>query len=379
MDFRWSPEDQQRHDDARSLGQRIAPDIEARDRTGTFSRDAWRAAAQAGLLALPVDPAHGGGGCSLLQTVYAHEGLARGCDDAGLLLALHAHLFGCLPIVRGGSPSLQAHLLPRLAAGSHLFALAMTEAGAGSDAFAMTTRATRTGDHYTLTGEKQWVTNGPIADHLLVFARTSDGPAFSSLSCFHVTSDQPGLTRHPSVPRLGQRTCEVGPLTFEGVRVHESQRIGAEGDGSKLFLAAMEWERIGIMTAALGSMDRLLRLCLRHVRKRPAERPALRTHQAVTHRLADLRAELEASRLMLYQAAWQASVGKPAIAEAALSKLTASEAHVQAALTAIRTFGAAGLVEGSSVERAYRDATCGLIYSGTSDIQRNLIARMMGA
>lgn len=379
MDFGWSAEDQQRHDAARSLGRSLCDDVEARDRTATFSRAAWDAMAAGGLLGLPVASTHGGEGLSLVETVYAHEGFARGCEDAGLMLAAHAHLFGCLPILRGASPEQQAALIPELATGRRLFALAITEAGAGSDAFAMATTATRDGDDYVLTGEKVWVSNGPIADHLLVFARTGDGPKFASLSCFRIDRGTPGLTQHPNTPRLGLRTCAVGPLTLSEVRVPAHHRIGAEGAGAQLFLAAMEWERIGIMTAALGSMDRLLTRCLRHVRKPRGGRPALRTHQAVTHRLADLRAELERSRMVLYRAAWLVSEGKRAPGDAALSKLTASEAHVQAALTALRTFGAAGLVEGAGIERALRDATCGLVYSGTSDIQRNLIARMMGA
>jgi len=379
MDFGWSPDDQARHNRARTLGRTLAPDVEARDRTATFSRAAWNALAEAGLLGLPTASEHGGQGLSLLQTVYAHEGLARGCDDGGLLLAAHAHLFGCLPILRGGAPTQQATYIPELASGQVIYALAMTEAASGSNAFHMATRATRNGDHYVLSGEKVWITNGPIADRILVFARTADGPPFASLSVFLVDGTAPGVTRHPNVPRIGLRTCAVGPVSFDRVQVPEDRRIGPEGAGAQLFLAAMEWERIGIMTAALGSMDRLLTASLRHARKPRGTTPALRSHQAVTHRLANLRADLDRSRLLLYKAAWQVSRGKTAPAEAAISKLTASEAHLEAALTALRTFGASGLVEGNGIERAVRDATCGLIYSGTSDIQRNLIARMMGA
>lgn len=379
MDFGWSPADQQRHDHARSLGADLAPDVEGRDRTGTFSQAGWDALAAAGLLGLTAPAALGGGGCTLLQAAYAHEGLARSCDDAGLLFAAHAHLFGCLPILMGGSPEQQARWVPALAGGSARFALAMTETGAGSSAFSLTTTATRDGDSYVIQGDKAWVTNGPSADWVLVFARTGDGPPLGALSCFIVAGSTPGLTRHPDVPRLGLRTCDVGPLTFDAVRVPISQRIGAEGAGARLFLAAMESERIGIMTSALGGMDRLLHRCLRHVRRRRPERPALRTHQAVTHRLAELRRTLEASRWMLYRAAWQVSAGRSAPTEAALAKLTASEAYLEAAHTALRTFGALGLAEGHGIERAVRDATCGLVYSGTSDIQRNLVARMMGA
>jgi len=380
MDFSWSAEARQRHRAARSLGRTLSADIDARDRAAVFSVEAWQGLGDAGLLGCFVPPELGGGGLSLLDTVYVHEGLASGCDDGGLLLGAHAHLFGCLPpLLAGCTDDQKARWIPRLASGEHICALAMTEAGAGSDAFNMSTTATRNGDHYVISGEKVWITNGPRADRVLVFARTGDGSAMQALSAFMVPGDAPGLTRHPDVPRLGLRTCDVGPLTFDGVRVPEADRVGAEGAGAQLFLTAMEWERIGIMTAALGSMDRLLGQSVRHVRRPRQGRAPLKTHQAVTHRLADIRRDLEGSRLLLYQAAWKVSDGRRAAVDAALSKLTASEAHFTAALTALRSFGAAGLAEGSGIERALRDAACGLIYSGTSDIQRSVVARMMGA
>jgi len=380
MDFSWSAEARQRHRAARDLGRRISADIDARDRAAVFSIDAWDALGEAGLLGCVVPLELGGQGLSLLDTVYVHEGLARGCDDGGLLLGAHAHMFGCLPpLLAGCSDDQKARWLPRLASGDDICALAMSEAGAGSDAFSLSTAATQDGDHYVIQGEKVWTTNGPRADWILVFARTGDGSAMQALSAFMVPGDAQGLVRHPDVPRLGLRTCDVGPVSFDGVRVPVGDRVGAEGAGAQLFLTAMEWERIGIMTAALGSMDRLLTDSVRHVRKPRGDRAPLKSHQAVTHRLADLRRDLEASRLLLYQAAWKVTDGRRAAVDAALSKLTSSEAHFTAALTALRSFGAAGLVEGSGVERALRDATCGLIYSGTSDIQRSLVARMMGA
>ena len=380
MDFSWSADVRQRHRAARTLGRSLATDIDARDRAGEFSLSAWNALGDAGLLALFVPPALGGGGLSLLDTVYIHEGLASGCDDAGLLMGAHAHMFGCLPPLLAGCDEAQkARWLAPLARGEQICALAMTESETGSDAFSMSTTATRDGDEYVISGEKVWVTNGPRADWVLVFARTGQGAAMQALSAFMVAGDAPGLCRHPDVPRLGLRTCDIGPLSFDEVRVPASHRIGAEGGGAQLFLTAMEWERIGIMTAALGSMDRLLSRSLRHVRRPREGRPPLKSHQAVTHRLAELRQDLESSRLMLYHAAWKVSEGRRASVESALAKLTASEAHFMAALTALRSFGAAGLVEGSGIERALRDAACGLIYSGTSDIQRNVVAGMMGA
>ena len=378
MRFDWSPDAAQAHKAARTLGQTLATDIEQRDRTGTFDRTGWEALGQHGLLGAFAPPWLGGTGHDLAHAVHLHEGLARGLDDGGLLFAAQAHLFGCLPILLAGTDEQRKRWVPGLASGRDIHALAMTEPESGSDAFTMSTCAVRAGDQYVLTGEKVWVTNGPIADRILVFARTSDGPPLSALSCFLVDGDQPGVTRHPDVPRVGLRTCEIGRITLDEVRVSADRCIGREGLGAQLFLTAMEHERIGIMSAAVGSMERLLERCVKHVRAPRGPRPALRTHQAVTHRLADLRAELDASRLLMYRAAWQVSEGRRAHTEAAIAKLHASEAHVRAAATAMRTFGGDGLVEGNGIERTWRDATCGLIYSGTSDIQRNLIARMMG-
>ena len=378
MELDWSPADRSAHEAAKSFGATLALDIEARDRTGTFDHQGWTALAERGFLGSFAPKHLGGAGHDFLRTVYLHEGLARGLDDAGLLLAAHAHLFGCLPILLGGTPAQQERWIPGLATGAHTYALAITEAATGSDAFAMTTRAQRRGDHYVLSGEKVWISNGPIADRILVFARTAEGPPMAALSCFLVHGDQAGVTRHPDVPRLGMRTCAVGPVSFDRVEVPLDHCVGRAGAGAPLFLSAMEHERIGIMTAALGSMDRLLDRCRRHARAPRPPREPLRSHQAVAHRLADLRAELETSRLLLYRAAWRVSTGRRAPTEAAIAKLQVSEAHLRAALIAIRTFGGTGLIEGSGIERAYRDATCGLMYSGTSDIQRNTITGMMG-
>ncbi len=380
MNFEIPAEVRARVAHARTLGEELAEGADHRDRQRVFSEEGWKRLGAAGLLGAPAPAAFGGHGWSLLETALVHEGLARGCDDGGLLLAAQAHVFGCLPpVLHAASPEQKDRWLPFLVSGTWKGALAMTEPDSGSDAFQLRTRAERVPGGYRIRGEKVWVTNGPLADFVLVFARTSDGPPMGALSCFAVRGNADGLVRHADVPRIGLRSAQVGPLTFADVFVPEDDRLGREGAGASLFFRAMEWERIGIMTAALGTMERLLRLSVRHAGRANGVRPPLRTHQAVSHRIADLRVQLEESRWLLYRAAWLVSEGKQSMVEAAMTKLSCSEACVDAAMTALRTLGAAGLVEGNGVERALRDATCGLIYSGPSDIQRNFIARMSGA
>lgn len=382
MDFAIPAADQARVRAARVQGQALCSpeDVAERDRSRTFSRAAWRALGAEKVPGVIIPTAHGGQGLDALQAVLLLEGLARGCADQGLLLALSAHVWGCTaPLLRFATPTQKAAWLPGLADGSTLCALAMTEADSGSDAFALATRAVQDGDEYVISGEKCWITSGPVADAVLVIARTSDGPPLTSLSAFWVAGTAPGLTRGPDLPRIGLRTCPLGSLTFDAVRVPATARLGAEGAGAQVFLTAMNWERVGIMTTALGSMDRLLARAVRHARTRKLGGEPIRVHQAVSHRIAAQRANLETSRLLLYRAAAMLREGRTGPLEAALSKLHSAEAHVETALATMRILGARGLLESEGVERELRDALCGLFFSGTSDIQRNLVARLTGA
>ncbi len=366
--------------DLRDHATTLAPDLAARDAAATFSEAGWAALGALGLPGLLVPHAHGGLGRGALDAVRILEALARGCADNGLLMALQAHVWGCTaPLLRCARPEQQARWLPGLAAGTLRCALAMTEAEAGSDVFGLATTATPVDGGHRLDGEKVWITNAPGTGPALVFARTAAGPAFTSLGCFWVDGDAPGLGRRAGRARLGLRTAPVGALVLDGITVGPDARVGAENGGAQVFLTAMEWERTGIMTTALGSMERLLARCARHARRRRVGGQGIGQHDAVAHRIAELRRQLETSRLLLHHTAGLLDAGRPAALQAALTKLHASEAHVEGALSAVRVFGARGLLVEEGIERELRDAVCGLIYSGTSDLQRTLIARLSGA
>ncbi len=363
----------------RACAESLASDLVERDRAGRFSDAGWHVLGALGLPGLLIPQADGGLGRTALDAVQILEALARGCPDNGLLMALQAHIWGCTaPVLRFATAAQRERWLPGLADGSLRCSLAMTEAATGSAAFSLQSTARSTDEGVWLDGEKVWITNGVGDGPVLVFVREADGPPLSSLGCFWVDGSTPGLRREAGAPRLGLRTAPIGTLSLHDVHVPGSNRLGPVGSGARVFLHAMEWERAGIMSTALGSMERLLARVVRHARRRRIGDGPIGQHDAVAHRVAELRRGLETSRLLLHHTAGLLDQGKPAALQASLSKLHASEAHVEAALSALRILGAQGLLESEGVERELRDALCGLIYSGTSDLQRSMIARLSG-
>jgi alkylation response protein AidB-like acyl-CoA dehydrogenase len=379
MDFAWSTAELERQRAARSLGSELGGDIVARDREGRLLPSDWLRLAEEGLLGALLPTSMGGGGRSLMELVAELEGLGETCHDAGLLFMLSAQSFAFVaPVLEHGSLSQQERRLRELAQGRLRGAFAMTEADSGSSAFELTTRAHREGDGFRLEGEKVWVALAPVADEALVIARTSDGSPLSSLSAFLVDLNLPGVHRGPAEDLSGLRTAPVGSLRFENVELPADALLGREGAGAFVFMGAMEWERIGIMAAAVGRMQSQLSRCVERARQRRIGGKAIREHQAISHRIAEMRCRVDGARLQLHRAAWAKTRGERVDGLSAQAKLVVSEAAVDQAVDAMRVHGALGLRRESGLERELRDAMMGLVYSGTSDIQRNLIASSEG-
>ena len=380
MDFDLTPDQQALRERAVDFARSelADPSLARRDRDGVCSRALWDRAAAFGLTGAIAPESLGGAGLGLHDTCLMLDGLGEGCLDSGLLFAAGAHLFaGLVPLLEFGTDAQQADWVPGLASGALIAAHGMTETESGSDAFSLKTRAVADGDHYVLNGTKAWVTNAPHCDLAIVFARTGAGPGLGAISCFLVPRETPGFSVGPAEDVVGLRTAPLGELILQDCRVPASNRLGAEGSGALVFLSSMGWERIGILAAGLGVMSRVVRASIRHARTRRVGGRTLGSHQAVAHRLVEMQARLETSRLVLYQAAWRKDHRKPG-AHAEQSKIHVSGALVDVCLDAIRVHGALGLTREVGLERDLRDALMGQAYSGTTDVLRNLVARSLG-
>lgn len=380
MDFQWSDDQLAYRDSLLSFArEHLAYDVDRLDRDGEFAADSWKKCAEFGIQGLPVPEVYGGQEADPLTIALALETLGYVCRDNGLLFSIGAHIWSCVtPVARFGSEDQKRQYLPGLCDGSLIGVQGMTEPGSGSDAFSLATKATQDGDHYVLNGSKLFITNAPVADVFIIFAATSPDLGSLGLSAFIVDRATPGLVVGRSFEKMGLRSSPMSELVLTECRVHESQRLGPQGGGMAIFNHSMDWERSFIMATAVGTMQRQLDTTAEYTRQRQQFGRPIAAFQAVSHQLVDMKVRLETCRLLLYRLAWMHSVGRPAPAEAALVKLVLSESFVETSLTAIQLRGAYGFVSDSGVERDLRDAVGGRIYSGTSEIQRNLVARGLG-
>ena len=354
-------------------------DLAKHEASGEFPLEAWQACARFGVQGLPVPAELGGGGSDILTTVLVMEALGYGCQDNGLIFSLNAQMWSIeLPLVKFGTPAQQQAYVPGLVSGDLIGVHAMTEPDSGSDAFSMRTRAERVGDDYLLNGTKLYITNAPVADVMLVFASHPGRSKQAGISAFLVDTGTPGLSVSRSLEKMGLRTSPMGEVVLADCLVPAGKRLGPEGAGMAIFNSSMGWERSCILASALGAMQRQLETCVSYAQARKQFGQAIGKFQSVADKVADMYLRLEAARLLVYQAAWLAQQGKLAVAEAAAAKLFTSEAWVQSSLDAIQIHGAYGYMKEAGIERDLRDAVAGTIYSGTSEIQRVILSRMLG-
>lgn len=379
MDFSWTDEQLAYRKAAVDLGQQLNEGLIERDRAGELSRDGWRACARFGLQGLPMPEAYGGAAADILTTMLTMEGLGYGCRDNGLIFAINAQMWSVqMPILDFGTPEQKARLLPPLVRGEWIGAHAMTEPDSGSDAYSLRARAERRGNGYLLNGTKTFVTNAPVADLTLVFATVDRSKGMWGVTAFLVERGTPGFRVSREIEKLGLRTSPMAEVILEDCFVPEASRLGPKGAGAKIFNSSMEWERSCILASHLGAMERQLEGSIRYARERQQFGQPIGKFQSVSNRIVDMRVRLETARLLLYKVAWMKKAGKPAAQEAALAKLYLSECFLQSSLDAIRIHGGYGYMTEFEVERDLRDSIGGTIYSGTSDIQRVIAARLMG-
>jgi alkylation response protein AidB-like acyl-CoA dehydrogenase len=380
VDFSLSAEQRELTEAAAEFARRkLNQDLAKREDAGEFPRGAWQACAEFGIQGLPVPAELGGAGSDVLTTTLVMEALGYGCHDNGLLFSLNAQMWSVeLPLVIFGTPAQQRAYLPGLVSGGIIGGHAMTEPDSGSDALHMRTRAERRGDHYILNGAKQYITNAPVADVLLVYASVEGSPGLPGLSAFLVDKATPGLEVSSGFEKMGLRTSPMGEIALTDCLVPAGNRLGPEGAGMAIFNSSMEWERSCLFASAVGAMRRQLDACVAYARSRKQFGQPIGKFQGVAGKLADMYVRLEAARLLIYRVAWLKQQGRSAAAEAAAAKLFTSEAWVRTSQDAIQTHGAFGYLKDTGIERDLRDAVAGTIYSGTSEIQRVVLARMLG-
>jgi alkylation response protein AidB-like acyl-CoA dehydrogenase len=359
--------------------QALNHDVIAADASGTFNREAWRRCAGFGVLGMPIPEQYGGLGLGLSALLAVMEGLGFGTRDQGLLFSLNAHLWtNSIPILRYGTDEQRAAYLPSLCDGTLIGANAASEPEAGSDIFSMRTRAVKDGNAYVLTGTKMFVTNAPVADVFVTYATIDPALGAMGVTAFVIDRTTPGVSLSRSLHKMGLRTSPMAEVVFEDCRVPVTRRLGREGRGVEVFECSMEWERGCILASCLGVMRRQLEECVRHARERRQFGRPIGKNQSVANRIVDMRVRLETCRPLVYRIGQLKDADKPAMLEAAIAKLHVSQCFVQSSLDAIQIFGGYGYMTEQQVERDLRDAVGSGLYSGTSEIQRNIIARALG-
>lgn len=375
MEFGWTAEQRQRYDrtlvDARAAFP-AEPEY-------TFSRDKWTLLGKLGVLGASVPTRYGGTGLGALDTARQFEAVGNGCPDTGLVFAAAAHLFACtMPIVAFAAAESRDRLLPGLAAGDLVAGNAMTEPDAGSDVGRLSTTAVPADGGFRLNGTKSFVSNGPVADVFVTYAVTDPAAGHWGISAFVVDAAAPGVRVGTPLRKLGMEGCVASEVEFTDCFVSADAVLGEPGQGSAIFQHSMGWERACLFALYLGVQDRLIARCVSHVRERRQFGHRLSEFQSVTNRIVEMTLRVESARLLLYRACWALDVDEPATLHAALSKLAVSEGAVASAADAIALFGSRGYLREWGIEAALRDAIGGTIFSGASDVQRQLVAMELG-
>ena len=381
MEFSFSEEQKLLRDSiVRFSREVLSPGAGERDRKQEFSRELWRKCGEIGIQGLPVPQQYGGSGVDPLTCAIALEALGYGCRDGGLVFSLCAHLLSCVvPLWQHGNEEQKRRYLPGLCNGELVGVHAITEPGSGSDVFSLRTRAEPDGDGFRINGTKTFISNGPVADVVIVFALTDPKKGYhGGVTAFLVEKGTRGFSAGPKFDKLGLRSSPIGELVFSDLYVPAEAVLGKVGSGSAIFTAAMDWERICLFASHVGTLERLLETSISYARTRSQFGQTIGKFQAVSHRIADMKTQLEAARLLTYRAAWRLGNARTASLDAAMAKLFVGESLVQSALATVQIHGGYGFMTEYEVERALRDAIGSTIYSGTSEMQRNIIARWLG-
>ncbi|ARZ65375.1 MULTISPECIES: acyl-CoA dehydrogenase AcdA [Bacillus cereus group] len=354
----------------------VAPTAAERDEEERFDRAIFDQMAELGLTGIPWPEEYGGIGSDYLAYVIAIEELSRVCASTGVTLSAHTSLAGW-PIFKFGTEEQKQTFLRPMAEGKKIGAYGLTEPGSGSDAGGMKMIAKRDGDHYVLNGSKIFITNGGIADIYVVFALTDPESKQRGTSAFIVESDTPGFSVGKKESKLGIRSSPTTEIMFEDCRIPVENLLGEEGQGFKIAMQTLDGGRNGIAAQAVGIAQGALDASVAYARERHQFGKPIAAQQGIGFKLADMATDVEAARLLTYQAAWLESEGLPYGKESAMSKVFAGDAAMKVTTEAVQVFGGYGYTKDYPVERYMRDAKITQIYEGTQEIQRLVISRML--
>ncbi|MGI3165723.1 acyl-CoA dehydrogenase family protein [Pseudooceanicola sp. 200-1SW] len=358
--------------------ERLLPNTNSWDRTAHFPREVIREMGELGLMGMTVPEAYGGAMLDAVSYAVALEEIAAGDGALSTIMSVHNSV-GCTPILAFGSEEQKRRFLPDMAAGAKLGAFCLTEPQAGSDASALRTRARRSDAGYVLNGTKQFITSGVNADVAIVFAVTDPEAGKRGITAFIVPTDTPGYRVASTEKKLGQRLSDTCQIAFDDMVVPAENRLGDEGQGYRIALSNLEGGRIGIASQSVGMARAALDHAVAYAQERHSMGKPLCQHQAVSFRLADMATRIEAARHLARHAAALRQSGTPALKEASMAKLFASEMAERVVSEALQIFGGYGYVEDYPVEQIYRDVRVCQIYEGTSDIQKLVIGRALTA
>jgi alkylation response protein AidB-like acyl-CoA dehydrogenase len=377
--FSLSEEHKMIRDAARDFAQKeIAPIAAEFDESGEFPRETVGKMGEMGFMGVEMPEEYGGAGMDTLAYVLALEEICKADAAHGVIMSVNNSLY-CHGILKFGTEEQKKKFITPVASGKAIGAYSLTEPQSGSDAGTMKSRATRDSDHYVLNGRKSWVTSGPVADYFVVFMMTDPGRKQKGVSAFLVEGNTPGLTRGKKEPKLGIRASATSELIFENCRVPVENRLGEEGEGFKIAMTVLDAGRIGIATQALGIAEAAYEAARQYAVTREAFGQPIGAFQGTGFKIADMKTRIEASRLLIYNAALAKERAKKDGSryslEASMAKLFASETSMFVTHAAVQIHGGMGYSRELPIERYFRDAKITEIYEGTSEIQRLVISR----
>ncbi|SFE09000.1 acyl-CoA dehydrogenase/hypothetical protein [Lentibacillus persicus] len=354
----------------------VQPEVEQMEGEERFPRKIVRKMGELGLMGVPIPEDYGGSGMDYTSYIIAINELSKVSATLGVILSVHTSV-GTNPILYFGNDKQKNKYVPKLASGEYLGAFALTEPGAGSDAASLKTKAVKSDTDYILNGSKVFITNGGEADTYITFARTSDEPGSKGVSAFIVEKDTPGLIIGKPEKKMGLHGSSTVQLTFDNCKVPKEQLLGDEGEGFKIAMANLNVGRIGIAAQALGIGEAALDYSAAYAKEREQFGKPIAANQGIAFKLADMATEVEAAKLLVYQAAALVEQDAPSSKEASMAKMYASKTARKAAIEAVQIFGGYGYTEEYPVERLFRDAKVTEIYEGTNEIQHKVIAKSL--